>query len=240
MKFKKKEEVRSSSCLQGQGNGETTNESHGPSDEVSTGSGRSRRLGSRLGHGGLGGRQLRLLRSRSRRRRGRRSNRGDRGRRGRRNEDGRGSEALGLGGGRVADGGVLSAGGGDEGRGRARGARAESDSLDTVGGSQVLGGLARVLTLALAGANLERLGVLEDARVAVELEDEAVEGLIAERGIDGPLVGLGVVGDTAYMAVVSIRDSSSGNRGRQSQARIIETYCRFRQWVGGCPGRRHQ
>lgn len=39
---------------------------------------------------------------------------------------------------------------------------------------------------AAAGLDVEGVGVLEDVGVALELDDEAVDGLVAERGVNLP------------------------------------------------------
>lgn len=47
-----------------------------------------------------------------------------------------------------------------------------------------------------AGLDVEGVGVLEDGRVALQAEDEAVEGISAEGGVDVPDVAQGAVLDT--------------------------------------------
>jgi hypothetical protein len=90
------------------------------------------------------------------------------------------------------DGGVGRDGALDGGGGALRRARGESDGLDTgVGGDD--SGLAAG---ALTSLDVEGLGVLEDLGVALELEDKAVDGLGAERGVDRPGVLLVGVWDT--------------------------------------------
>lgn len=99
-------------------------------------------------------------------------------------------------------GGDGSRSGGDRdlggGGGRAGG---EGNGLDAgLGGHDNTLALAAVLTLTLLLDDFERVGVLEDAGVALKLDDEAVEGISAERGIDSPGVLVVSVGNTAcYM-----------------------------------------
>ena len=84
------------------------------------------------------------------------------------------------------------------------GARGKGDGLDAGGGDDG-GGLGFVAAAAAAGLlDREGLRVLEDVRVALEPEDEAVELLAAEVRVDGPLVGLGGVGDAACQYVREI------------------------------------
>lgn len=141
-------------------------------------------------------------------RRGRRNLGGGNGRLddgGRRSRDHDGGGVLELGGGDQSgggglsrgldghgDGGVRSDSGSRGGGGALRGARGESDGLNTgVGGDN--SGLAAG---ALTSLDVEGLGVLEDLGVALELEDKAVDGVGAEGGVDSPRVLLVGVGDT--------------------------------------------
>jgi hypothetical protein len=65
-----------------------------------------------------------------------------------------------------------------------------------------LGGLGGLLGSGLVGAgNLEGVGVLEDSRVALQLDDETVDVLVTEGSIDSPVVSLSVVGDTSWLVV---------------------------------------
>lgn len=162
---------------------------------------------------------------------------------GRRSRDHDGGGVLELGGGDQSgggghsrsgsddDGGVrrdggLNGGGGGGALGRARG---ESDGLDTgVGGDD--SGLAAG---ALTSLDVEGLGVLEDLGVALKLEDKAVDGVGAERGVDRPGVLLVGVGDTGYDELVM----SAHTRMRNA---LEKTYWQCRRGGPGCPGRRRQ
>lgn len=119
---------------------------------------------------------------------------------------GGGRDRQGLDGGGRLDVGRGNVGNRSGGRGRDRGrsddgggggglARRKSDGLLAValadGSSGV--GLLGVGTLSLGDA--ERVGVLEDGRVALVLDDETVELVRTERGVDVPGVLLSRVGD---------------------------------------------
>lgn len=103
--------------------------------------------------------------------------------------------------------------GGDEGGGDLSGgllgrARGEGDGhgADLSGDSDI--GVLRVgrglggLLAAVSAGDLERHGVLEDLGVALELDDEAVDGSIAEGAVDGPLVALLAVGDAGWLKML--------------------------------------
>ena len=90
-------------------------------------------------------------------------------------------------------------GGGGDDSGSVDGGR-QNNGLDASGGGQGGGSATRAAggLGSRGGADLEGVGVLEDVGVAVELEDETVEGLGAELGIDCPLVGLSRVVNTGW------------------------------------------
>lgn len=110
-----------------------------------------------------------------------------------------GDDGLGVarGGGVVSDG---SSGGLDNDAGGGDGGRGQSDGLDTSGsgqggGSGTSSGGRRDGSIGLG--DLEGHGVLEDLGVALELEDKAVDVVSAEGSGDGPLEGVGRVGNTS-------------------------------------------
>lgn len=196
------------SSLQNKGHGQTGDESDGAGNELGgTGlgdlAGGGRGLLSRDGGQGNGG-----------------VDDGGGGRRERGVDDRRGGGVPDLGGSGPGRGGVGRDPGGGDGRrrrrrrsrGRLRRARGQGDGLDAVGGGDNvsrLAGLLRLLGLvggaiALALGDLEGERVLEDLGVALELEDETVGGLGAERGVDGPLVGLLGVGNAACAVLVLV------------------------------------
>lgn len=178
-----------------EGNDQTTDKSGGASSEASTSS-----LGDVAGDGG-GLRDGRL--------RGAESSAGGRGRKRGADDDGGGVPVLGRGGRGPGGGGVRGEGRGlDGGGGGGRRARGQGDGLDAGGGGDDVGGLAGSLGLvlgaiALALDDLEGERVLEDVGVALELEDETVGVLSAERGVNSPLVGLLGVGNAACAMLAS-------------------------------------
>lgn len=66
------------------------------------------------------------------------------------------------------------------------------------GGHSSRGGGVAASRLAIGSLDVEGVGVLEDAGVAFELEDEAVDIFGTERGVDVPDVGLGTILDSSY------------------------------------------
>lgn len=78
---------------------------------------------------------------------------------------------------------------------RSRGLGGQRDGLDTSGGGDGGGVLGR---RSRASLDVEGVGVLEDAGVALVLDDEAVEGISAQVGGDVPDKGASAVGNAGW------------------------------------------
>lgn len=89
-------------------------------------------------------------------------------------------------------------GDGSRGRGDRSAGGGQSNSLDAVRSG--LGDAAA--TRSTVGAlDVERVGVLEDAGVALEAENKTVDGLVTKRSVDVPGVSVGTVLDTSCICV---------------------------------------
>lgn len=95
-------------------------------------------------------------------------------------------------------------GGSDNGRprrgGRGRGAAGDVDGLGAHVGGDSDGGVGVVA----AGLDGERVGVLEDGRVLLPLDDESVDVLSAQRAVDGPHVLSIAAGDAGFKESASL------------------------------------